>query len=392
MAIATMCAGCGKSLNLPEVCLGKKMQCRYCGVLFLMPLPMAGRPAFPMLWSDYTARCAAGTAVPFNTSTLPASGSARRFVVPILGEVAPIANPLVVSETGVYESVKHPGEETALLPRIEKSRSGNFRPVDPKSDRYTMSRFASSGSSRGWRTAKYRSISDKTHQYQPVGTPALGYRRSRSSAEMSVLPSNTKNPGFNVAQIGSLAAILFVGILGFCFFATPHKVQTVKNVEKSVMTEAAVIPVSLKVREAEVVEVMPVRTAPKSVVSAKKVSKPAPVVAPVIVQEPEVEIVEIAAPQAQPVAVMPQGGTFESLNKAIGEAPANVWVSFKAQQAEAFSAKKQHEQAAMLYEQAAEEAEKFGHQEEAQLFSLKGIEERRALDVGAPRKPLQNRK
>ena len=183
---------------------------------------------------------------------------------------------------------------------------------------------------------------------------------------MSVLPKNSRYPGFNLLQLTAIAALLFMGVLGFVFFFGPYSDSKVKTTEKQATVESSEIPVALKVPEAETDESAPTRTTPAPSESQKDVVKLAPKVA-------------TPAPVVATPAI-PSAGAFESLNRAISELPDHASLPTKAQQAEAFSAKNQHIQAARLYEQAAEDAEHAGRQEEAQLMSLKSIEERRAHD------------
>ena len=361
MAIAISCVGCTKNLNIPEMCLGKKMKCRYCGVLFLMPLPMAGRPSLPIQLNEFAAS-ATGTFQPLNIPTPSMQPAARRtgiFPVPKEGEVVGSGTgkyQMVVSETGVYEAVKNPGQKTAYFPRIMKSQTGTFRAVSPQSGRYTAvrkgGRSSSSYSVVPYKTGKFRPVGDKTHRYNPVGSTAMYSpvaARIKSSADMNVVPPRG-NPGFNILQIGTMAALIFVGLLGFVFFFSSHANNS-KKTSKETYVEIPIVPVVQKIHEVE-----PVTQPNVSAPSATPLKRTSPT----------------ASPAARPA------GSGEALSRAVGDLSSTG--PSVADQAATFSQRGQHDQAAKMYEKAAEEADRAGREQEAQAFSLKSIEERRAQD------------
>ena len=386
MMITAKCLGCGKLLNIPEASLGSKMMCRHCGVLFVMALPTTGYPSLPVLWDEWTHGEAAN----------PTKRSGN-YVVPVRGVVGTETgrNLIAVSDTGVYEAVRGVGTGTSYYPRIVKSKTGSYQPVDSQSEQYRTARRRSS-------SARYKpvdlptipqsTIYDKTHKYAPVGVPALGYRKARSSAELSVLPRPSKYPGFNLLQIASVAALLIVTVVGFVFFFGPYSPPRPKAPIVLRPGESIFVPATYTVQEADRVDPGSVGQTPQVLETPTKIEVVAPkttqTVAPTIsIPEPKEEIIQI--PQTEKTQLAASGGAFDSINRAMSALPAASKKISIAEQAEVFALHNQHNKASQLYEQAAEESERLGRSEEAQLFTLKSIEETRIYQSDTPHLPPQ---
>ena len=319
MNITMKCLGCAKTIHVPETTLNQKLQCRYCGVIFMLTSEAPGWPVTPRL-----------------ISAAQAWGNAAN--------------------------------ETAILPSVR----ADAVMVDSDSDRFTSAKPSSSRKIAPFRTAKFA----------PIGAKTGGYRKIKSSAQMTVIPNNDQAEADGFMKFGSLCVVLTASIFASLFFFSGSPVKAAKA-EKIVRVEAPVVPVVYQARE--VIEVAPVAPAVKKV-EAPKVVKHAPIaLTPVeAVAEPVVEIVEVW--DNTPVKpVMPKGGAFESLNKAMGDIPTALILPTKVEQAESLSSKGAHDKAAKLYQEAADEAEKAGRSEEAQLFSLKSIEETRQAQNEIPR-------
>lgn len=320
MNINTKCMGCGKAIQVPEAALNQKLQCRYCGVVFMLTNEAPGWPITPRL----------------------------------------------ISAAQAWGNVSN---ETAVLPSVRTDAVM----VDSDSDRFTSKNPVRPSSSR--KVAPFR-----TMKVAPV---TGGHRKIKSSAQMTTIP-NEQAEADNMLKFGSLCVVLTLSIFTSLFYFSGGSGKTVKA-EKVARVEAVEVPVSYVPKQ----EVLPVVAPVKKVVApvVKKVSRPAPeMLTPVEAIPAPVQVVEIIEVENTPVQpVMPKGGAFESLNKAMGDLPNALILPTKVEQAQSLSSKGLHDKAAKLYQEAAEDAEREGRSEEAQLFSLKSIEETRIHQNDVPR-------